>query len=270
MKEDARKLSMNMAQTDLYLVEQKLAAFDQLQPEFERCFQFVQETHGQRRFPAFSIGNVVHYLHALWICECKDRLLSISHSFVRYEGSYCLNLLQNWQMGATSEVVAFLQRKLDGMPFAMLTKQIQQVRAVQPDNSALIERLEHGRRVLLNRVTNLLQAFETIFALAEPDLLQEVQEACSQYEHQPEQIKQQLAAMNGPLYASVPHQSLAQRNMLVMNKVGISAVAWPDDLPGKRSEKVAAPGEFSPAFAEQVIPYYRELNLPLHQVRVQI
>ncbi len=60
------------------LAEQKLAAFERLQPEFEASFRFVQEVHGQRRFATFPVAEMVHYLHALWICECKDRLLSVS------------------------------------------------------------------------------------------------------------------------------------------------------------------------------------------------
>jgi hypothetical protein len=59
------------------LAEQKLAAFEQLQPEFEARFRFVQEVHGQRRFAAFPVASTVSYLHALWVCECKDRLLNV-------------------------------------------------------------------------------------------------------------------------------------------------------------------------------------------------
>jgi hypothetical protein len=32
------------------LAQQKLLAFEQLQPEFEASFRFVQHMHGQRRF----------------------------------------------------------------------------------------------------------------------------------------------------------------------------------------------------------------------------
>ncbi len=59
------------------LVKQKLKAFEQLQVEFETCFPFVQDVHGLKRFSAFPVADSVRYLHALWICECKDRLLSI-------------------------------------------------------------------------------------------------------------------------------------------------------------------------------------------------
>ncbi len=59
------------------LVNEKLAAFERLQPEFEACFHFVQLVHGQQRFNKFPLVNAVRYLHSLWVCECKDRLLSI-------------------------------------------------------------------------------------------------------------------------------------------------------------------------------------------------
>ncbi len=65
------------------LAKQKLEAFEQLQPEFEASFHFVQEVHGQRRFSTFPVMESVHYLHALWICECKDRLLSIYKNIER-------------------------------------------------------------------------------------------------------------------------------------------------------------------------------------------
>ncbi len=59
------------------LVKQKLAAFDRLQAEFEECFRYMQDVHGQQRFPTFSVSDAdaVHYLHALWTCECKVRFL---------------------------------------------------------------------------------------------------------------------------------------------------------------------------------------------------
>src|SRR6266699_3198788 len=94
------------------LVNQKLEAFERLQPEFEMSFNYVQDMHGQRRFPLLSVADSVHYLHALWICECKDRLLSIYKNITRYEGRYCLELLGVWQEGDNTDVVAFLHAKL--------------------------------------------------------------------------------------------------------------------------------------------------------------
>src|SRR5260370_23046003 len=106
------------------LVKQKLAAFVELQPTFEECFQFVQQVHGQQRFPTFPVASTVRFLHGLWVCECKDRLLGIYKNIERYEGAYCLQLLLRWQEGETADVVEFLQRKLDTMPFGDFTRQI--------------------------------------------------------------------------------------------------------------------------------------------------
>ena len=109
---------MNMATTltSEKLAKEKLAAFERIQSEFEASFHFVQEVHGQRRFSSFPVIESVHYLHALWICECKDRLLSIYKNIERFEGSYCLDLLRRWQVGDTTDVIAFLHAKLDGFP----------------------------------------------------------------------------------------------------------------------------------------------------------
>src|SRR5712672_3373761 len=92
------------------LVKQKLQAFEQLQAEFETYFPFVQDVHGLKRFSAFPVADSVRYLHALWVCECKDRLLSIYKNISRYEGRECLEHLRNWQAGDTASVVAFLDR----------------------------------------------------------------------------------------------------------------------------------------------------------------
>ena len=37
------------------LVQQKLQAFERLEPEFEDCFLFVQDVHGQERFSSFPV-----------------------------------------------------------------------------------------------------------------------------------------------------------------------------------------------------------------------
>src|SRR5712691_10892687 len=114
---------MGVTQTaQSHIIRQKLTAFEQLQAEFEECFRYVQDVHGQKRFPTISVADSVHYLHALWICECKDRLLSIYKNIERYEGRYCLELLRLWQEGDNTDVVAFLHRKLDMLPFADITR----------------------------------------------------------------------------------------------------------------------------------------------------
>ena len=245
------------------LVKQKLAAFEQLQPAFEECFPFVQQVHGQQRFATFPVASTVRYLHALWACECKDRLLSIYKNIERYEGSYCLRLLLRWQEGETADVVDFLQRKLDTMPFADLTRQIAEARS-QHKGEGLAHRLLYGRSVLLNRGMNLMQALDAIFALAEEQLVDEVRAACTHYHHRPEEIERQVAELHTDLYAYVPSQLLAQHNMEVMNKMGVHVMNRPSDQPGNRSWRVLEPSVPPGPFAEQVIDGYVELTAPQH------
>jgi hypothetical protein len=254
---------MTTTQGTQNLANQKLAAFEQLRPEFEASFQFVQDMHGQRRFQSLSIADLVHYLHALWICECKDRLLSIYKNITRYEGRYCLELLREWQQGETADVVAFLQRKLDTMPFADLTRQIQHARQLGGEEG-LAQRLLHGRLILLSRGMNLMHALDAIFSLSDGELLKEVQKACAQYGHQPYQIEKQLAEMETPLYSYLPNQALAQRNMAVMNKLGVNVTKMPPDRPGQRSWRVLEPTEPMQPYAEHLIEGYLELTLPTH------
>ena len=246
------------------LAKQKLAAFELLQSEFEASFHFVQEVHGQRRFATFSAAETVYYLHALWVCERKDRLLSIYKNIVRYEGQYCLNLLQRWQEGETNAVVAFLQRKLDALPFADIMHQIQEAKTVRHAGDGLLRRLLHRRIILLNREMNLLQSLDSIFTLSDDELLQAVQSACVHYGHAPNQIEQQLAEVEDSLASYAPHKLLAQRNMQVMNTLGITVMILPTDLPGERSWKVAAPMEPLRPFAESLIRGYQELVSPSH------
>lgn len=244
------------------LVKQKLAAFEQLQAEFETCFPFVQDVHGLKRFPVFPIAESVHYLHALWICECKDRLLSIYKNISRYEGRECLGLLRGWQEGNSADVVAFLNRKLDMLPFADLTRRIHEAQQ-QGGENGLAQRLVHGRQILLNRGMNLMQALDAIFAQREDELVQDVQAACAHYGHRPEQIEQQLANIDAPLYSYVPHQSLARCNMVVMNKMGVNITSKPPDRPGERSWRVLEPTVPAGPYAQHVIEGYLELTSPL-------
>lgn len=254
---------MTTAPTMIELVNKKLQAFEQLEAEFEASFLFVQNVHGQQRFSSFPIAESVHYLHALWVCECKDRLLSIYKNIARYEGSYCLELLRLWQEGDSASVVAFLHRKLDMLPFGDLTRQIQEAKD-RHKGDGLAQRLIDGRHVLFNRGMNLMQALDSIFALSEDDLVREVQVACDQYGHHPNQIKRQLAEMDTPLYSYVPHQVLAQCNMVVMNKMGVGVMTRPSDSPGQRSWRVVESTEPLAPYAEHVIAGYVELTSPLH------
>lgn len=254
---------MATSMTAQELVKQKLAAFEQLQPEFEQCFQFVQQVHGQQRFSTFPVASSVRYLHALWICECKDRLLSIYKNIERFEGTYCLQLLLRWQEGEAADVVDFLQRKLDTMPFADLTRQIHEAESYYKGDG-LAHRLIDGRHVLLNRGMNLMQAFDAIFALPQEQLTDGVRAACAQYDHRPEQIELQLAELRTDLYAYAPSQLLAQRNMELMNKMGLHVMSKPSDQPGNRSWRILEPSVPPGPFAEQVIEGYVELTAPQH------
>ena len=246
------------------LAKEKLAAFDRIQSEFEASFHFIQEVHGQRRFSSFPVMESVHYLHALWICECKDRLLSIYKNIERFEGSYCLDLLRHWQVGVTTDVIAFLHAKLDGFPFVELTHQITEAKTTHPEDDGLVRRLLHGRQTLLNRSMNLMQALDAIFALSEENLRFEVRDACAIYGHSRSQIELQLAEMVDPLYSYVPHSLLAQRNMLVMNKLGVNVMTLPTDRPGERSWKVAVSTEPMTSYAMHTIEGYVELVSPSH------
>jgi hypothetical protein len=244
------------------LVNQKLAAFDRLQPEFEACFQFVQDVHGQRRFSSFPVSYVVGYLHALWVCECKSELLSVYKTIKEYDGKYSLELLRRWQEEEdTASVVAFLHRKLDMLPLADITRQVHEATRLHKDDG-LAQRLAHGRLILLNRGMNLMRALESIFTPPEEDLFKEVRIACEQYGHLPPQIEKQLAEMESPIYAYVPHQELASRNMQVMNKLGVNVTLRPADLPGRRSWRVVAPIEPLSPYAEHVVVGYREMITP--------
>lgn len=245
------------------LVAQKLAAFENIQAEFETCFHFVQEVHGQKRFSSFPVGRVVYYLHALWLCECKDRLLSVDRTIQRYEGRRSLELLRAWQEGQNAQVVAFLTHKLDMLSFADITAQIEETRH-QRHEEKLAQRLEHGRLTLLNRGMNLLHALEAIFSLAENDLLNEVRPACEQYGHTPEQITAQLAELETPLYTYRPHQRLARRNMTLMNKLDVDVLSQNADLPGERSWRVRPSTEPFAPFADQVIDGYFPMLAPMY------
>ncbi len=131
-------------------------------------------------------------------------------------------------------------------------------------DDGLVRRLIHGRLTLLNRSMNLMQALDAIFTLPEEDLRFEVRDACAIYGHTRSQIELQLAEMFDPLYSYVPTRLLAQRNMLVMNKLGVNVMTLPTDRPGERTWKVAASTEPMPSFAMQTIEGYLEMVSPLH------
>jgi hypothetical protein len=247
------------------IVQQKLAAFERLEPEFEQCFQFLEEVHGQKRFEVFPVEYTVCYLHALWVGECKTCLLSVARTVKVYEGRLSLQLLQRWQEdGDTTSVVDFLTHKLDTLPLAYISRQIQELQRAQM-NDNLAQRLVHGRIVMLNRGLNLFRALDSIFALPEEKLHDIVSVACEQYGHRPDHITRQLQELDSPLFAFVPHRVLAQRNMLVMNKLGVSVLSQ-EDHPDRRSlfkRTNSSDATYRP-FAEQVVQPYLDMTSPDH------
>jgi hypothetical protein len=233
------------------LTQDKLAAFQSLEAEFIDCFRFVQTIQGQERLTECSVPQTVRLLHALWICECKDSLLSVPFSKGRYEGRLCLELLRGWQEGDTARVVEFLQRKLDNSPYAELTAKVGEAHA--KGDQSLAERLTHGRRVMLNRGFHLMLALDAIFALSDQQLMSEVSSACTQLGHTPHRIGEQLAEMASPLHTYAPNPLLARRNMLVMNELGISVTSASADLPGHRTPRVELPTVPHPPYAEHTV-----------------
>jgi hypothetical protein len=238
-------------------VREKLIAFERLRPEFVEAFAFVAAVQGQQRYVEFPIDATVRYLHALWICDCKDRLLGVPRATARYEGRRCLLLLRGWQQGETTAVVAFLQRRLDLLDFAAVMRERDD--ALRAGDLALAARLAHGRRVLLNRGLNLHYALDAIFALADDELLEHVRATCRRYGHAPEQIEAQLASLEMPLYAYRRHPELARHNMLTMNALGIQVTDNPADLPGHRTWKVEASTMPISSYAQETIAHERTL-----------
>lgn len=237
------------------LAQRKLRAFARIEPEFIACFRFVEEIHGQRRFESLPIADLTRYLHALWVCELKDRLLSVPHSIARYEGARALGLLRDWQEGQTAGVVAFIHRRLDDQPFAELTRQIESSRMA--DDLTGAARLTSGRGVLLNRLFTLAHALDAIFALEPERLRAEVIAGATALGHTRAQIDRQLTSLSGDLYAYVPHPTLARRNMLLMNGAGLRISDTDGDRPGERTARVQPGAPPAAAYAESPIAHER-------------
>ena len=246
------------------LIVEKLLAFDRLEPEFEACFRYMQEMHGERRFPSCDVTDTVRYLHALWVCERKDLLLSVPKTIERYEGRLCLELLRGWQeTGEIGNAVDFLRRKLDTLDVALLTRQLESERTRDPQGPTA-RRLAHGRIVLLNRCLNLLHALDPLFSLSESALSDQARDACKQFGHTPERIAEQLRELESPLYRYVRHPALARRNMFLMDRLGVRLMAAMSDRPGERAWLVSTPATPSRPYAEQVIDGYVALTAPQH------
>lgn len=233
------------------LTQAKLDAFAQIEEDVIASFSFVQDVHGQRRFDTFPLAQTVRYLRALYICECKDLLLSIPVSASRYEGMRCLELLRDWQRGVSAGVVAFIHRKLDDQPYGELTARIEE--ALHTGDAALVQRLTSGRAVLLNRNITQSHALDAIFALDPTRTGAAISALCAEVGLTPTDIERRLADAHTPLYSFAPNGALAHRNMLLMNHLGQRIMSAAGDHPGERTERVLPPTSPAPSYAEEAI-----------------
>jgi hypothetical protein len=236
----------------------KLTEFARIEDEFIASFIFVQEVHGQRRFDSFSLEHIVRNLHALYICELKDRLLSVMNTVDRFEGERCLRLLRDWQEGATAEVITFIHRKLDNLPFGEVSRQIE--RSARSGDAQTASRLAAGRVVLLNRNFNLSHALHAIITPEPEQLRAEVVALCAQLDHTPTALDQQIASLRTDLYAYAPSPALARRNMLLMNRLGVqvadAAGVRPPLAPAEEGvDRAITPvAQPAPPYAQEIIP----------------
>ena len=253
-----------VASASTTLVAQKLQAFARLEQSFESSFTFAQEIQGQRRCSGVPVRHIVCYLHALYVCAVKDRLLGIPRTGDRYEGQECLRLLREFYDGVTAGVIALLERKLDGSSVAELTRELESAppEATPAELAQRARQLRRGRQVLLNRLANRAQALDNLCGLAEEDLCRQVRQACTHHGHTPRQIERQLAELNTPVYQTFPHPDLARRNMLVMARLGVMAGdGHAHEYPAIESNEHTMP---EPPFAEEVIHPYYDLTPPWH------
>jgi hypothetical protein len=244
------------------LVAEKLAAYEQIAGDVEAAFRYIQDVHGQRRFSHMPVEEIVRYLHALWLCDRKDMLLSVptfsgrrkrgsGGRYERFEGQHALELLCAWQQGETADVVAFLEMKLGQSSFADITRNIGD--AARRGDRTLVRRLMHGRKTLLNRTHNLTRALSALFSAPHDTLHQTVLAACARYGHTIEACQVQLAEIGTPLYACVPHPELARRNMRLMNSLGIEVTDNNADRPGRRTHIVQRPQLPKLSYADYVV-----------------
>lgn len=254
----------NVALPDV--VVQKLAALDRMEASFEASFHYTQAVQGLQRFATFPISSTVQYLESLVVCDVKDRLLSVPHAVDRYEGRTCLALLQRWQTGEHADVVAFLQRKLDALSFAAITRQIEAARGDDARVAAPTVRLEHGRLVLLNRGFNLLHALHPVFTLPSAEVAAQVRAACEHSGYTLAHITEYLRALETPLYAPLRHPALSQRNMLLMDRVGVHTLTAEEGTapPHEHSMPAAALASVTQPYTVRVIPGYMTLTAPEH------
>lgn len=244
------------------LIAEKLAAYERIAGDVEAAFRYIEDMHGQRRFTHIPIDETVRYLHALWVCDRKDMLLSVptfsgrrkrgsGGRYERFEGQHALELLCDWQQGEMADVIAFLELKLGQSSFADITRNIGD--AARRGDRALVRRLMHGRKTLLNRTHNLTRALSILFNTPPDTLHQTVIAACARYGHTIDACQDQLAEIVTPLYSFVPHPALARRNMRLMNALGIKVTDNNTDRPGRRTRIVQRPKMPNQSYADHVV-----------------
>jgi hypothetical protein len=249
------------------LAQRKLEAFGRIEQDFIASFIFVQGVHGELRFASFPVEDTARYLHSLYICECKDRLLSIPQTIRRYDGERSLELMREWQEGRSAGVVGFIHERLDDQPFAELTQEIEDTEHAGDGPYTL--RLLSGRTVLLNRLFTLAHALDAIFALKPAKLRSSVRAACKRLGHTPEQIERQIAEMHTDLHVYAPSPALARRNMVVMNSIGSRMTDADGERPGERTNRVLPGDPPIPPYAESLVPNARtQVSLRWHPRRV--
>lgn len=243
------------------IVMEKLLAFDRLEARFTAGFQYVQQVQGERRFERMPIEATVRYLHALWVCECKDRLLTVPRTIERYEGVHVLRLLDGWQRGDAAAVVLYLQLKLGNPPFAGVARQWQEAQSAGP-SSPRAQRLAHGWRNIVNRAANLNAMLDAILGIPLTDSVEQARVACDALELTPAGIAARLAALETPLYAPFAHPVLARKNMVVMNAQGVLVTSALADRPGERTSAVRERTMPAGPYAEEVIVGEVEMTPP--------
>jgi hypothetical protein len=162
-----------------------------------------------------------------------------------------LQALRAWQKGDEATAIAFIERKLDGLNFAMLSRRLREAR--DAGDAALAERLAHGRTILLNRAYNLNAALDAIVAATPEEAARQVSEASARFGHTPDAIERQLADFKTPLYSYTPHPALARRNMQMMNRLGVRGADTDADRPGERTSNVEASNLPLAPYAQEVI-----------------
>jgi hypothetical protein len=94
--------------------------------------------------------------------------------------------------------------------------------------------------------------------------MQAVRSACAEAGLDQEAIRRRLDELDARIYTPVGHPALAQRNMLVMNALGVRVSDHGADRPGHRTDRVVLPTMPAGPYAETAIRGELELVPPAH------